>query len=75
MGAHPEAVSRTSSVLVERTVSSPAQRLLRLISLLQARGHWSGAALSERLGVDRRSIRRDIERGKTVFCQGDYADE
>ena len=43
-------------------MSSPAQRLLRLISLLQARGHWSGAALSERLGVDRRSIRRDIER-------------
>lgn len=43
-------------------MSSPAQRLLRLISLLQARSHWSGAALSERLGVDRRSIRRDIER-------------
>ena len=41
---------------------SPAQRLLRLISLLQARSHWSGADLSERLGVDRRSIRRDIER-------------
>lgn len=39
-----------------------AHRLLRLISLLQARRHWSGAELAERMGVDRRSIRRDIER-------------
>ncbi|MDV3469176.1 WYL domain-containing protein [Stenotrophomonas sp. C3(2023)] len=39
-----------------------AQRLLRLISLLQARRHWSGAELAERMQVDRRSIRRDIER-------------
>lgn len=41
---------------------SPAQRLFQLITLLQARRHWTGAALAERLGVDRRSIRRDIER-------------
>ena len=39
-----------------------AHRLLRLISLLQARRHWSGAELAERMGVDRRSIRRDVER-------------
>ncbi|HYQ24188.1 helix-turn-helix transcriptional regulator [Stenotrophomonas sp.] len=39
-----------------------AHRLLRLIALLQARRHWSGAELAERMGVDRRSIRRDIER-------------
>lgn len=39
-----------------------AHRLLRLIALLQARRHWSGTELAERMGVDRRSIRRDIER-------------
>ena len=39
-----------------------AHRLLRLIALLQARRHWSGAELAERMGVDRRSIRRDVER-------------
>ncbi|HEL2959903.1 helix-turn-helix transcriptional regulator [Stenotrophomonas geniculata] len=39
-----------------------AHRLLRLIALLQARRQWSGAELAERMGVDRRSIRRDIER-------------
>lgn len=39
-----------------------AHRLLRLIALLQARRHWSGAELAERMGVDRRSIRRDMER-------------
>ena len=39
-----------------------AHRLLRLIALLQARRQWSGAELAERMGVDRRSIRRDVER-------------
>ena len=39
-----------------------AQRLLTLIALLQARRHWPGAELAVRMGVDRRSIRRDIER-------------
>lgn len=37
-------------------------RLLRLLSVLQARQHWSGGELSERVGVDARTIRRDIER-------------
>jgi predicted DNA-binding transcriptional regulator YafY len=39
-----------------------AARLLRLIALLQARRFWPGAELALRMGVDRRSIRRDIER-------------
>lgn len=43
-------------------MSSPAARLLRLIALLQTRRLWSGADLAERLGVDRRSLRRDVER-------------
>ena len=41
---------------------SPASRTLRLIGLLQTRRIWAGAKLAERLGVDRRSLHRDIER-------------
>jgi predicted DNA-binding transcriptional regulator YafY len=37
-------------------------RLLRLLSLLQARRDWSGAALAERLGVSERTVRRDVDR-------------
>ena len=40
----------------------PAARLLRLLSLLQARPTWSAAELAERVAVDRRTIRRDIAR-------------
>lgn len=39
-----------------------AARLLRLLSLLQARREWSGAELAERLGVTARTVRRDVER-------------
>ncbi|RCK70219.1 WYL domain-containing protein [Desertihabitans brevis] len=45
--------------------SSSAQtsgRLLTLLSLLQARRDWSGPALSERLGVSDRTLRRDVDR-------------
>ncbi|MFD6952922.1 DNA-binding transcriptional regulator [Nocardiopsis sp. TSRI0078] len=38
------------------------QRLLRLLSLLQLRREWSGAELTERLGVSARTLRRDVER-------------
>lgn len=37
-------------------------RLLRLLSLLQMRRDWSGPDLAERLGVDARTVRRDVER-------------
>jgi predicted DNA-binding transcriptional regulator YafY len=37
-------------------------RVLRLLTLLQTRRAWTGAALSERLGVQGRTIRRDVER-------------
>jgi predicted DNA-binding transcriptional regulator YafY len=37
-------------------------RLLRLLSLLQARRDWSGADLAGRLGVTTRTVRNDIER-------------
>ncbi len=37
-------------------------RLLRLLSLLQARRDWTGAELAERLGVTTRTIRNDVDR-------------
>lgn len=39
-----------------------ATRLLQLLSLLQTRPDWSGAELSDQLGIDPRTVRRDIER-------------
>jgi predicted DNA-binding transcriptional regulator YafY len=43
-------------------MADPTGRLLRLLSLLQMPRDWSGAALAERLGVDVRTVRRDVER-------------
>jgi predicted DNA-binding transcriptional regulator YafY len=37
-------------------------RLLRLLSLLQARADWPGPELAERLGVTTRTVRHDVER-------------
>lgn len=41
---------------------STTTRLLTLLSLLQARPHWPGPVLAERLGVGARTVRRDVER-------------
>ncbi|MCI2423532.1 YafY family transcriptional regulator [Saccharopolyspora sp. K220] len=41
-------------------------RLLRLLSLLQARRDWSGAGLAERLGVTTRTVRADVERLRSL---------
>jgi predicted DNA-binding transcriptional regulator YafY len=43
-------------------VTGTSSRLLELLSLLQARREWSGPELADRLGVSRRTIRRDVER-------------
>ena len=37
-------------------------RLLRLLSLLQARRDWTGSELATRLGVTTRTIRNDVDR-------------
>jgi predicted DNA-binding transcriptional regulator YafY len=37
-------------------------RLLTLLSLLQARRHWPGSELADRLEVSERTVRRDVER-------------
>ena len=41
---------------------STTHRALRLLELLQARRSWPGAELADRLGVDNRTFRRDVER-------------
>ncbi|MFF8293592.1 helix-turn-helix transcriptional regulator [Streptomyces sp. NPDC016309] len=43
------------------TTDMPA-RILRLLALLQTRREWSGAELSDRLGVTVRTVRRDMDR-------------
>jgi predicted DNA-binding transcriptional regulator YafY len=43
------------------TTDAPA-RLLQLLSLLQTPREWPGGELAERLGVSRRTVRRDIDR-------------
>jgi predicted DNA-binding transcriptional regulator YafY len=39
-----------------------SDRLLRLLSLLQQRAHWSGPELAERLDITTRTVRRDVDR-------------
>lgn len=41
-------------------------RLLRLLATLQARRHWSGAELAGRLEVTERTLRRDVERLRSL---------
>lgn len=41
-------------------------RLLRLLSLLQTRRDWTGAELAERLAVTVRTVRRDVERLRSL---------
>lgn len=41
-------------------------RLLRLLSLFQVRRYWSGAELSERLEVTPRTLRRDVDRLRSL---------
>jgi predicted DNA-binding transcriptional regulator YafY len=43
-------------------MSGTSARLLKLLSLLQARPEWTGAELSARLGVTTRTVRKDMER-------------
>ena len=43
-------------------MESSAARLLRLLSLLQARPHWTAPELAERLAITERTVRRDVTR-------------
>jgi predicted DNA-binding transcriptional regulator YafY len=64
-GGYP--LLRTNSVLdYPRRVLTTSARVLRLLSLLQARGEWSGGDLAERLEIDVRTLRRDVDRLRTL---------
>ena len=43
-------------------VADPTARTLRLLSMLQTHRFWPGTELADRLGVSRRTLRRDIDR-------------
>lgn len=43
-------------------MDSPSARLLRLLTLLQSRGRWTGAELADRLRVSPRTIRYDVDK-------------
>lgn len=50
-------------------MADTASRLLRLLGLLQRRSAWSGQELADALHVDTRTVRRDIERLRTLGYQ------
>ncbi len=54
-------VSYFWGMLGRMTTDTPA-RLLTLLSLLQTPREWPGGELADRLGVSRRTVRRDIDR-------------
>lgn len=45
---------------------STSARLLRLAALLQSRRHWPGTELAARLEIDARTLRRDIDRLRSL---------
>lgn len=47
-------------------MTDPTTRALTLLGLLQARATWSGAELAERLEVTTRTVRRDVDRLRTM---------
>jgi predicted DNA-binding transcriptional regulator YafY len=54
-------VSYFCGILALMTTDTPA-RLLQLLSLLQTPREWPGGELADRLGVSRRTVRRDVDR-------------
>ncbi|NEK57168.1 YafY family transcriptional regulator [Geodermatophilus sabuli] len=47
-------------------MTDPGGRTLRLLSLLQQRRYWAGADLADRLGISVRTLRRDVDRLRTL---------
>jgi predicted DNA-binding transcriptional regulator YafY len=47
-------------------VTDTPGRLLKLLSLLQRQPRWRGPELAERLGVTTRTVRRDVDRLRTL---------
>src|SRR3954470_10131398 len=63
MDRGPELSSMSGTL---RAMYGTSERLLRLLSLLQARRDWPGGDLAARLEVDVRTIRRDVERLRSL---------
>ncbi len=53
------------------TVNDPTGRVLELLSLLQTHRFWTGAELADRLEVSERTLRRDVERLRTLGYEVD----
>ena len=49
-----------------RGMLDTSTRLLRLLAVLQSRRFWTGTALAERLGITPRTLRRDIDRLRSL---------
>jgi predicted DNA-binding transcriptional regulator YafY len=47
-------------------MADTSARLLRLLSILQSAPHWTGPDLSRRLGVTTRTVRRDVDRLRSL---------
>lgn len=47
-------------------MTDPTARALRLLGLLQTTAVWSGAELAQRLGVTTRTVRRDVDRLRSL---------
>jgi predicted DNA-binding transcriptional regulator YafY len=57
----------SSTEIILRVVSeTTSSRLLTLLSLLQGRRDWPGSELADRLEVSGRTVRRDVERLRTL---------
>ncbi|RKW70848.1 helix-turn-helix transcriptional regulator [Galactobacter caseinivorans] len=47
-------------------MTDPTSRALQLLGLMQARAVWSGPELAQKLGVSTRTVRRDVERLRSL---------
>jgi len=52
--------------MAQLVMLNTSARLLRLLSLFQAQRYWSGAALARRLEITGRTLRRDVDRLRTL---------
>src|SRR5690606_27168678 len=64
---------RSAEAKMVRSMADTPGRLLRLLSLLQQRAHWTGPELAARLEVTTRTVRRDVDRLRSLGYPADAA--